>query len=1318
MATLALAAAGAAAGSALLPAGVSVLGATMTGAAIGSQIGAIAGSFVDQALFGPSGQSRAVEGPRLKDLHFTASTEGASIPRLYGRARLGGQVIWADAIEERSSTSTQETGGAPKGGGSSSSVSTTTYRYYASFAVAIAEGEVSGLGRVWADSVEIDIARYTHRFYKGSETQTPDSLIEGLLGAGNAPAFRGTAYIVFEKLPLAAFGNRIPQLSFELYRSVEPFNQQVKGVVIIPGSGEFVYATEPVVQDFGLGIREAENVHTQQGATDWSVSIDQLEATLPNATSASLVVSWFGTDLRAEQCQVKPGVELATKTTTPLSWSVAGASRATAHVVSQRDGRPAYGGTPSDNTVVAAIQDLKARGLDVVLTPFILMDVPETNALPDPYSNAASQAAYPWRGRITIAPAPGLPGSPDKTAAAATQIASFVGTAQVAHFAISGTSVVYSGPAEWSFRRLVLHYAHLAMAAGGVSAFVIGTELRGLSWSRSGPSSYPFVDALVQLAADVKSVLGAETKVVYAADWSEYFGHQPADGTGDVHFHLDPLWASPAIDAIGMDQYWPLSDWRDGTGHADYQAGVRSIYDLTYLKSNVQGGEGFDWYYASDANRDAQVRSPINDAQGKPWIFRFKDIKSWWLNAHYDRPGGVESATPTPWVAQSKPFWLMEIGCPAVDKGANQPNVFVDPKSSESALPYFARAVRDDLMQRRFLRALIEAFDPAAEGYVEGTNPVSTLTGGRMVDLDRIHIYAWDARPYPAFPFATDIWSDGDNWRLGHWLNGRFASAPLSEAVAQILEDFGFSLYETGAINGVVPGYVVERVMSARDALQPLELAYFFDSLESGGKIQFRQRGLEAPAAAYTQDGLVESKPQDALLILTRGQETDLPASAKISYISTAGDFQQAVAEARRLVGASGRVSQAELPIVLEPEQAGQMAESWLHEAWSARERARFMLPPSSIHLEPGDSILLDANGTDHVFRLTEIGDHGARDVEARALDPEIYGGIGVPPRTPPAGPGVSVGSPLVEFLDLPLLRGDEVAEAGYIAAAQSPWPGGVAVYGSPETTGFLLRAVATTPALIGVTLNELPSGPLGLFDRAARPQVEISGGELLSASDLQVFAGSNAAAVRNEAGSWEVFQFTTATLLSPRVYELSGLLRGQGGTEAAMRAPLPAGARVVFLNGAHRSVNLAPDEVKLPLNWRYGPANRDLGDASYSATIHAFQGVGLRPLSPAHVRASRLGNDLTISWMRRTRIGGDSWDTPEVPLSEASESYEVDILDGSTVKRTLVSPTTSVLYGAAQQTADFGAPQSQVTVSVFQLSSVYGRGSPRTAIL
>lgn len=1319
MATLALAAAGAAVGSAVLPAGVSVLGVTLSGAAIGSQFGALAGSYIDQALFGPSGEHRTVEGPRLREIHLSSSTEGSPIPRIYGRTRLGGQVIWASDFEEVVTRTTETTGGGGgKGGGPpENTVTNVSYSYFANFAIALCEGKIGGIGRVWADGRELNMSRIAHRIYKGSESQDPDALIESFEGNGNVPAYRGVAYVVFERLALADFGNRLPQLSFEVFREIDGIGKKLKAVVTIPGSGEFVYSPDAVVQEFGGGYTEPENVHTRQGSTDWEAGIDQLQETLTGLKHTSFVVSWFGTDLRAGHCEIKPGIEFDGKVTSPINWSVAGVSRSNAYIVSRREGEPAYGGTPSDQTVVAAIEDLKARGIKVMLTPFVLMDVPDSNGLPDPYG-AAQQAVYPWRGRITCDPAPGLPGSPDKTAAAASQIANFVGTAQPSDFSLSGKTVVYTGPNEWSYRRMILHQAYLAKAAGGVNSFLIGTELRGLTWVRDGAGSYPFVSALVQLADDVKSVLGSSTKVSYAADWSEYFGHQPADGSGDVYFHLDPLWASNDIDAVAIDCYWPLSDWRDGTSHLDYQAGTRSTYDLDYLRSNIRGGEGFDWYYASDADRNGQLRTPITDGSGKPWVFRYKDIKSWWQNQHFNRPGGVESATPTAWQPESKPFWLTELGCPAADKGANQPNVFVDPKSSENALPYYSRGTRDDLIQRRYIEAVVDGLDPQADEYVSGSNPSSSVYSGRMVDIDRIYIYCWDARPYPAFPFNTEVWSDGENWRLGHWITGRFSAAPLSETVEAILGDYGFEDFEAGGLDGIVPGFIIDRPMSPREALQPLSLAYFFDALESGGSIVFRHRGQEPDVATFDEKNFVETRPEVPLGTFTRAQETDLPASAKLSYIAARGDYEQAVAEARRLVGASGRLAQAELPIVLNSDQASQIAESWLFEAWASRERAQLQVAPRHLGLEPGDVIKINREGLQRSYRITEIGDHGARDIAALSIDAEIYGRAPAPERDVPAPAPILVGQPQVTFLDLPMLRGSENPLAGYIAARQTPWPGAINIFGSPEETGYLLRATATAPAVIGTTIDDLSSGPLSRIDNGTSLRVHVPGAELLSQTRLQMLGGLNAAAIKSDGGEWEVIQFETATLTGTETYELVGLLRGQAGTEPAMMSGATAGATFVVLNGAPAAIELTHGEVGAPYNWRHGPANRDIGDASYGQSLYAFTGLGLRPFSPVHIRATRQGGDIQISWTRRTRIGGDSWEAAEVPLGEDLEAYEIDILDGADVRRTIAASSPSATYLQADQIADFGAPQSSVSVAVYQMSAVYGRGAGATATL
>ncbi len=284
---------------------------------------------------------------------------------------------------------------------------------------------------------------------------------------------------------------------------------------------------------------------------------------------------------------------------------------------------------------------------------------------------------------------------------------------------------------------------------------IIGSEMVGLTRVRDAAGGYPAVTALKSLLAEVRALCGPSVKLAYAADWSEYGAHV-RNGGSDIAFPLDPLWADANLNAIGIDYYPPISDWRDGETHAD-RAIAATGTDRDYLIGRLAAGEAFDWYYASDAGRAAQTRLPISDgAYGKPWIYRAKDLVGWWSNPHVQRAGGVETSA-TAFIPQGKPIWLTEIGCAAVDKGANQPNLFPDPKSSESGYPFFSRRNRDDLMQARALEAILTRFDPAQAAHPAGANPLSAVYGGRMIDPDHIAVWAYDARPFPAFPTQATI---------------------------------------------------------------------------------------------------------------------------------------------------------------------------------------------------------------------------------------------------------------------------------------------------------------------------------------------------------------------------------------------------------------------------------------------------------------------------------------------------------------------------------------------------------------------------------
>lgn len=224
----------------LLPIAGAIVG-SIIGGPLGANIGWIVGTLAGSILFPPAGTT--VEGPRIGDLSITSSAYGASIQKSFGTMRMGGNMIWSAGIEE---VKNEKKVGGKGGGGANTQIS---YEYFATFAIAFGEGVAEDVTRIWADGKLIfdktdirdtklslinlpslrvfdlletginDIiskSNLTFRFYPGDETQEPDSLIEADIGINKTPAFRGITYIVFDKLALKDFGNRIPGITAEI----------------------------------------------------------------------------------------------------------------------------------------------------------------------------------------------------------------------------------------------------------------------------------------------------------------------------------------------------------------------------------------------------------------------------------------------------------------------------------------------------------------------------------------------------------------------------------------------------------------------------------------------------------------------------------------------------------------------------------------------------------------------------------------------------------------------------------------------------------------------------------------------------------------------------------------------------------------------------------------------------------------------------------------------------------------------------------------------------------------------------------------------
>jgi len=570
------------------------------------------------------------------------------------------------------------------------------------------------------------------------------------------------------------------------------------------------------------------------------------------------------------------------------------------------------------------------------------------------------------------------------------------------------------------------------------------------------------------------------------------------------------------------------------------------------------------------------------------------------------------------------------------------------------------------------------------------------------------------------------VWADTGDWETGYWITGRLGSSSLPALVSELCLRAGLpaNRFDASALVGSCEGLVITGLESPRGTISGLARHFGFDAIESEGLIRFVMRNRNA-SVALTHDDLVDSGSGD-ILELIRGQETELSQSLKWQVIRSDGDFDPAQVEARRITVTSQRANMESFPLAVSLQEAERRVQRALIEEWAAREKASFKLPPSRLALDPSDVVILAHDGRGMSFRLVSIADAGVRGVEAIRQDQQAYDSIpGLARASVPRVP-VVFGTPVVALMDLPQLAEGIPAHRPYVAAHAQPWPGTMSALRSPTTDAFELVTTFGLRAQIGVVAAVFPSGPTSRFDHVNELLIDLYSGQMASVTDSALFAGANSLAIETSDGVWEIVQAGTVELVSARRYRLSRLLRGQRGTEGAIGTPTAIGSRVVVLDDTIFPLPIAESDIGIPYNWRVGPSARAVSDDAYRAAGFTAEGVGLRPFSVAHVQQPYLrpwsSDDLTISWTRRSRsLAADTWAGIDVPLIEGGLSFEVDILDGASVVRTLATTGLNVTYSGADQIADFGATLiagDSLSIRIFQLSDLVGRGAPKSATL
>ncbi|GAA0776665.1 phage tail baseplate protein [Brevundimonas olei] len=407
--------------------------------------------------------------------------------------------------------------------------------------------------------------------------------------------------------------------------------------------------------------------------------------------------------------------------------------------------------------------------------------------------------------------------------------------------------------------------------------------------------------------------------------------------------------------------------------------------------------------------------------------------------------------------------------------------------------------------------------------------------------------------------------------------------------------------------------------------------------------------------------------------------------------------------------GESGGVDAA-LPAVVGAGLATAAAQRLL--AGEAAERLTLKLGPlEALRLESGDVAAVEGRAGDwRVERLDWDETPSAvltPLVEVTVVDaPEDWRGEG--------GGAATVGAPFLMLLDLPPLPGEEADGRPVVAAAAEPWTT-MALHGGGSVDSLTQRAVVETPATVGTLTAPLRPGVVGRWDEMGVLSVRIEGQAPQSRAAEAVLSGANLLAVGGVDG-WELVQFRRAELIGGDVWRLSGLLRGQQGTEEAAARVSEAGALVVVLERSMARAEVDAVERGLPRIWRAGPAGAPPGGAGTTELGFSWANRNAAPWRPAHLKARPEGGGWRLDWLPRVRLGGDGWEGE--PVEVDPRRFRVRVLDGAAVRRVWEVEGLAAVYGWAEAGMDFPDGVSSARVAVAQWGEAFGWGAEAVAPL
>lgn len=519
-----------------------------------------------------------------------------------------------------------------------------------------------------------------------------------------------------------------------------------------------------------------------------------------------------------------------------------------------------------------------------------------------------------------------------------------------------------------------------------------------------------------------------------------------------------------------------------------------------------------------------------------------------------------------------------------------------------------------------------------------------------------------------------------------------------------------------------VRGYVVGSVGAIRAALEPLQAAWPFDVRQHGYKVQFVARGgssvVTIPAADL--DARSGEAAPGVQITTRREMDSQLPRRVTINHVDPDREYNVCTQYAERLVTPAVNATVMDLSIVLTSTEAAGKAEVLLYLYWLERNDVTITLPATYLQLEPADVVTLVTPEGNISLRITDINytSNALLEIKAKFANPAIYTptAVGASPAVTGKTTIVAAGPAVYHLLDLPMISSHQTNPCFLVAmtGAQAGWRGGALMQSIDAGVSWVHVEDFDAPgATLGTASNALAAVDSRVIDAASVLSITLTQGTLSSVTQLGMFGGQNHFAY-GAAGRWEIIAAQNCVLSSGQSYTLTGLLRGRFGTEWTMATHVNGDAIVLLDPIELARISVGSGTIGISYLYRGITVNRDISTDTDRA--FAYQAVNLKPLSPIALTGAidPATADWSLSWIRRTRDGGEWRDNVDAAIGELLEAYQIDVFaDGSyaVIKRTMSSNTPAVTYLSADQVADFGANQTTLYLSIYQLSATVGRG-------